>query len=110
GTTFTKAATVGTTVGDPVVGALDDGSFLVGGLRANCPTIDTCTDGELFLSRIPSASTNVQVMPSLREPTNAFIDHPWIAVHGQDVSLIGAVFPQDDGGAYQYGMTVWRST
>ncbi len=110
GATFTKAATVGTTVGDPVVGALDDGSFLVGGLRADCPTVDTCTNGELFLSRIAAAATNVEVLPSLREPTKAFIDHPWMAVHGQDVSLVGAVFPSNDAGAYQYGMTVWRSS
>jgi hypothetical protein len=109
GTTFSRAASVGSTVGDPVVGALDDGSFLLGGLRANCPTIDTCTDGELFLSRLPAGATTLQVMPSLREPSNAFIDHPWMSVHGEDVSLIGAVFPLQDGGAYQYGMTVWRS-
>ncbi|HEY8079099.1 MAG TPA: hypothetical protein VIF62_33435, partial [Labilithrix sp.] len=109
GATFTPAASVGSTVGDPVVGALDDGSFLLGGLRANCPSIDTCTDGELFLSKMPAGATSVEMIPSLREPTNAFIDHPWMSVHGQDVSLIGAVFPQDDAGMYDTGMTVWRS-
>ncbi len=109
GATFTPAKSVGRTVGDPVVGALDDGSFLLGGLRADCPTVDTCTNGELFLARLPAGAADVTAIPSLREPTNAFIDHPWMITHGADVSLIGAVFPMQDGGAYQYGMTVWRS-
>jgi hypothetical protein len=110
GKTWTSARTVGESVGDPVVGALDDGTFILGGLRADCPTIDTCQNGELFLSRLGVGETNTIPMPSLREPpNNAFIDHPWMIVHGEDVSLIGAVFPQDDAGAYQYGMTVWRS-
>jgi hypothetical protein len=110
GKTWTEAKTVGDTVGDPVVGALDDDSFLMGGLRADCPSIDQCTNGELFLSRLPAGASIPQIIPSLREPTNAFIDHPWMITHGQDVSLIGAVFPLTDAGAYQYGMTVWRSS
>lgn len=109
GKTWTPAKTVGETVGDPVVGALDDDSFLLGGLRADCPSIDTCQNGELFLSRLPAGAASTTAIPSIREPTNAFIDHPWMVTHGQSVSLIGAVFPLTDAGTYQYGMTVWRS-
>jgi hypothetical protein len=111
GATWSPAASVGETVGDPVVAPLDDGTFLLGGLRANCTGgIDVCTDGELFLSKLAAKGSSLTPLPSVREPpSNAFIDHPWASVHGSDVSLIGAVFPLVSGN-YQSGMTAWRST
>ena len=111
GTTFTAAKTVGDSVGDPIVAALEDGSFLVGGLRADCTGgPDQCSNGEVFLGRIAPGATNIALLPSIFEPpNNAFVDHPWMSVHGGDVSIIGAAFPLVSG-AYQSGMTAWKSS
>jgi hypothetical protein len=111
GATFGPAQTVGETVGDPFVAALEDGSFLVGGLRADCSAgADKCANGEIFLGRIAVGTTGISMLPSIHEPpNNAFVDHAWMSVHGGDVSIIGAAFPLV-GGAYQSGMTAWKST
>lgn len=110
GRTWSAARSIGETVGDPVVAALDDGSFLLGGLRADCPSIDQCQNGEIFLARLPAGATTTGPLPSIFEGTDkAFIDHPWASVHGGDVSIIGGVFPIVNG-TYQTGMSAWRST
>jgi hypothetical protein len=107
GATWSAAQSVGRTVGDPILGALDDGSFLVGGLRADCTGNLQCDNGEIFLARIAAGGTAITALPSIFEVGNLFIDHPWMSVNGSAVSIIGAAFSADDT---QSAVTVWRST
>ena len=92
-------------LGDPVAAALDDGSFLVGGLEGTCTGISSCSEVSIFVSKIGPNTEEATVVTPAAEPGNAFIDHPWMQVTDAGVFLIGV---SDDTSTAK--LTVWRTT